>query len=266
VQKQDLLEDLTMRIKSIRLSTPGGGRGSSYAASSRQSLAPASMKTSSLDIPASVSSEVERQLDRAEKRSNIKVKSARTTQAASGSAVRSGDLPLPGKVDISKYIRQDEPKIKQEPDVTVSTPTTDIRGQPQVQSTSILASGPTIASPSPTPSAPASAPTFPASFNLNAQQPSSTPSFGSFKLSLDPGDLSSSHSRGRASTPGTRTHHPAPRINVSAASLADDKPSSAGLSFFPPPSGSKQDGGDGKGGSSSNSPKGFFSLSGFGQK
>lgn len=258
VEKQDLLEDLTMRIKAIRLSTPGGR--SSYAP--RPSIAPPATKTATLDIPADVSAEVERQLDRADKRSSTKLKTtprvAPSSRAIKRSVVQVGALPLPSKIDISSFIRQDEPVVKQEPNTPISTPEIDLRVKPN---------------PAPAPSAP----TLPPSFNLNIPPPApvsdsgtgSGPAspFGSFKLSLDPGDLSSSHSRGRASTPGTRTHHAAPRVSLNTTTSEDKGTGTTApaVSFFPPP-GTSMGQDSGTGGAGKGSPKGFFSLSGFGQK
>lgn len=243
-EKQDLIEDLSMRVKSIRLSTPGSRRMSTIPGP-RNSMGPgAGRKISTLDIPTDIADEVSRVIDREDKKIVIKAKVARLTRAPKG-GLKIGDLP---KIDISSYIRDDEPIIKKEPDTEDIRPTLDARtkSQPPVPDEK-----PTI-SPSPF------------SLNLtpaNPQPPAASPSFGGFTLSLDPGDVSSSHRQ--RSNPGSRAHHPAPRVNLGGASPSSETAGTAapqGLSFFPPPSGFSTSGNAG------NSPKGFFSLSGFGQK
>jgi hypothetical protein len=218
----------------------------SLAPAPRTSLGPG-RKISILDIPTEINDEVSRVIDREDKKIVIKAKVARLTRAT-GRGVRIGDL---GKVDISKYIREDEPVIKKEPDTEVSTPILDARTKSQ------------------SPSVPA-VDTKPSPFSLNLtpapQSTSSTPSFGGFTLSLDPGDVSSSH-RQRTNS-GNRTHHPAPRVNLggsapdAGAGSATSATSPTPMSFFPPPGSSGSASGNGAGAS----PKGFFSLSGFGQK
>jgi len=251
-----LIEDLSMRVKSIRLSTPGSRRS---IAVPRNSIGPgAGRKISTLDIPTEVSDKVSRVIDREDKKVVIKAKTARLTRAPKG-GITIGDLK---KVDISSFIREDEPTIKKEPDseVDLPTPTLDARTKP-VTATPVDVK-PQISSPftldlaSPTTSTPATTTTGP--------QPA-TPSFGGFTLSLDPGDISSSH-RQRTNS-GNRAHHPAPRVNLggSPSDTTAVAPSSP-LSFFPSSSPSGAGTGTGNAGGSGSSPKGFFSLSGFGQK
>jgi len=213
----------------------------------RNSMAPgAGRKISTLDIPTGIADDVSRAIDREDKKIVIKAKVARLTRAPKG-GLKIGDL---SKIDISSYIRDDEPTIKKEPD----TDTEDIKPRLDARTKSH-------------PPVPDEAPTIspsPFSLNLtpaNPHPPAVSPSFGGFKLSLDPGDVSSSHRQ--RSNPGSRAHHPAPRVNLGGASPSSETAGSAapqGLSFFPPPSGSSTNG------SAGNSPKGFFSLSGFGQK
>jgi hypothetical protein len=253
-------------VKSIRLSTPNSRR-TSYIPPPRQSIAPRN-KISTLDIPIEISDEVSRLIDREEKKVIIKTKVARLTRASPGSgsgAIKVGDLS--GKIDISSFIRQDEPEpaVKEELEAEVSTPMVDSRSKSQSSSTP----------PAPNPESTEVKSTLPPAFNLNlntnTEQSTSSPSpsFGGFTLSLNPGDLSSSHSRQRNTTGGSRTHHAAPRVNLVAspsplgegtgtASTSTPAP----VSFFPPPNGAGSASGSGdKGG-----PKGFFSLSGYGQK
>jgi hypothetical protein len=182
-------------------------------------------------------------IDREDKKIVIKAKVARLTRAPKG-GLKIGELP---KIDISSYIREDEPMIKKEPDTEDIKPTLDAR----TKSPSVLPTVETKPQVSP----------FPLNLTPAAPQPTASPSFGGFTLSLDPGDVSSSHRQ--RSNPGSRAHHPAPRVNLGGASPSSEAAGTAspqGLSFFPPPSGSSNNGNAG------NSPKGFFSLSGFGQK
>jgi hypothetical protein len=260
-------------VKSIRLSTPNSRR-TSYIPPPRQSIAPRN-KISTLDIPIEISDEVSRLIDREEKKVIIKTKVARLTRASPGSgsgAIKVGNLPSSsGKIDISSFIRQDEPEpaVKDEPEAEVSTPMVDSRSRSQ----------------SSTPPAPKvqdsteieTKTTLPPAFNLNlntntAQSTSSpSPSFGGFTLSLNPGDLSSSHSRQRNTTGGSRTHHAAPRVNLVASpsplgegTAAPTGSTPAPVSFFPPPNGAGAGAASGSG--DKGGPKGFFSLTGFGQK
>lgn len=252
-----------MRVKSIRLSTPSSRR-TSYLPPPRQSSTAPRNKISTLDIPVDISDEVSRLIDREDKKIVIKTKVARLTRASTAAgAIRIGDLPS-GKIDISSFIRQDEPKVKEEPDAKVFTPALDSRVKSESSSTP---QAPKDQKSTDTQSA------LPPAFNLNLNpDPTSTsgttsspsPSFGGFTLSLNPGDLSSSHSRQRTTTGGTRTHHAAPRVSLVASpsplgegTLSPTTP----VSFFPPPNGATSGGNGDKGG-----PKGFFSLSGFGQK
>jgi hypothetical protein len=221
----------------------------SIAPGPRGSIGPgAGRKISTLEIPIEISDEVSRVIDREDKKIVIKAKVARLTRAPKG-GIKIGNLP---KIDISSFVRDDEPIIKKEPDAEISTPKLDARTKSQSQSPSVPPTIDTKPQISP--------------FNLNltptAPQPTASPSFGGFTLSLDPGDVSSSHRQ--RSNPGSRAHHPAPRVNLGGASPASEIAGTAppqGLSFFPPPSGSSSSGGN-----AGNSPKGFFSLSGFGQK
>jgi hypothetical protein len=255
-----------MRVKSIRLSTPGARRAPAV----RQAQSGIN-KVSTLEIPTEISAAVERATDREEKfKLKLKVKTARLTRASSSTAaVKIGGLPMPGKVDISSLIRKDEPVVKVEAEEIPEVPTTDMRAQAKPATS--LAPVPVAAS--------AAAPsqeqnvTAPSPFSLNISQPPNvtapvpSPSFGGFTLSLDPGDISSSHNRQRGITSGPRSHHAAPKLNLSAgAGSPSDSTTSPvkPMSFFPPPGSNTSPnlggGGDGK------SPKGFFSLSGFGQK
>jgi len=256
-----MIEDLSMRVKSIRLSTPSSRR-TCYLPPPRQSSMAPRNKISTLDIPVDISDEVSRLIDREDKKVVIKSKVARLTRASSASgAIRIGDLPT-GKIDISSFIRQDEPQVKEEPDAKVSTPTLDSRTKLESSSTP---QAPNDQKSTDTQSA------LPPAFNLNPDPTSTSgttsspsPSFGGFTLSLNPGDLSSSHSRQRTTTGGTRTHHAAPRVNLvaSPSPLGEGTSSpTTPVSFFPPPNGATSGGNGDKGG-----PKGFFSLSGFGQK
>jgi hypothetical protein len=245
-EKQDLIEDLSMRVKSIRLSTPGSRRMST-APGPRNSIGPGARKISTLDIPPEIADEVSRVIDREDKKIVIKAKVARLTRAPEG-GIKIGEPP---KIDVSSYIRDDEPIIKKEPDTEDIKPTLDARTKIQSESPSVPPTVETKPQVSP--------------FSLNltpaAPQQTASPSFGGFTLSLDPGDVSSSHRQ--RSNPGSRAHHPAPRVNLGGASPSSEAAGTAspqGLSFFPPPSGSSTSGNAG------NSPKGFFSLSGFGQK
>jgi len=211
----------------------------------RNSIGPGAKKISTLDIPTEIADEVSRVIDREDKKIVIKAKVAKLTRAPKG-GIKIGELP---KIDISSYIRDDEPIIKKEPDTEDIKPTLDARTKSQSESPSVP------------PSIESKPQVSPFSLNLtpSTSQPTTTPSFGGFTLSLDPGDVSSSHRQ--RSNPGSRAHHPAPRVNLGGASPASEAVSSPqGLSFFPPPSGSSTSGNSG------NSPKGFFSLSGFGQK
>jgi hypothetical protein len=209
----------------------------------RNSIGPGAKKISTLDIPTEIADEVSRVIDREDKKIVIKAKVARLTRAPKG-GLKIGELP---KIDISSYIREDEPMIKKEPDTEDIKPTLDAR----TKSPSVLPTVETKPQVSP----------FPLNLTPAAPQPTASPSFGGFTLSLDPGDVSSSHRQ--RSNPGSRAHHPAPRVNLGGASPSSEAAGTAspqGLSFFPPPSGSSNNGNAG------NSPKGFFSLSGFGQK
>ena len=212
----------------------------------RNSIGPGAKKISTLEIPTEIADEVSRVIDREDKKIVIKAKVAKLTRAPKG-GIKIGDLP---KIDISSYIRDDEPIIKKEPDTEDIKPTLDARTKSQSESPSVP---PTIET---------KPQVSPFSLNLTpaAPQPAASPSFGGFTLSLDPGDVSSSHRQ--RSNPGSRAHHPAPRVNLGGSSPSSSEAVSSpqGLSFFPPPSGSST------GGNTGNSPKGFFSLSGFGQK
>jgi len=208
----------------------------------RNSIGPGAKKISTLEIPTEIADEVSRVIDREDKKIVIKAKVAKLTRAPKG-GIKIGDLP---KIDISSYIRDDEPIIKKEPDTEDIKPTLDARTK----------------SPSAPPTIETKPQVSPFSLNLtpSAPHPTASPSFGGFTLSLDPGDVSSSHRQ--RSNPGSRAHHPAPRVNLGGASPSSSEAVSSpqGLSFFPPPSGLSTSGNAG------NSPKGFFSLSGFGQK
>jgi hypothetical protein len=236
-----------MRVKSIRLSTPGSRRMST-APGPRNSIGPGAKKITTLDIPTEIADEVSRVIDREDKKIVIKAKVARLTRAPKG-GIKIGDLP---KIDISSYIRDDEPIIKKEPDTEDIKPILDARTKSQAQSPSVPPTATIDTKPQVSP--------FPLNLTPSTPQPTTTPSFGGFTLSLDPGDVSSSHRQ--RSNPGSRAHHPAPRVNLGGASPSEAAGTAPpqGLSFFPPPAGSS---GSGNAGSS---PKGFFSLSGFGQK
>jgi hypothetical protein len=214
----------------------------------RNSIGPGAKKISTLEIPTEIADEVSRVIDREDKKIVFKAKVARLTRAPKG-GIKIGDLP---KIDISSYIREDEPIIKKEPDTEDIKPTLDARTKSQSQSPSVSPTVETKPQVSP----------FPLNLTPTAPRPpTASPSFGGFTLSLDPGDVSSSHRQ--RSNPGSRAHHPAPRVNLGGASPSSEAAGTAspqGLSFFPPPSGSSNNGNAG------NSPKGFFSLSGFGQK
>jgi len=221
----------------------------------RNSLAPG-RKISTLDIPTDITDGVSRVIDGEDKKIIIKAKVARLTRAPKG-GIKIGDL---GKIDISSYIRDDEPVIKKEPSTEDIKPILDARTKPP---SPIQETKPQIS---------------PFSLNLTSTSTSTTTtpqivstspapatSFGGFKLSLDPGDVSSSHRQ--RSNPSARAHHPAPRVNLGGSSPSSDVASPQGLSFFPPPStpGSASGSGSTPTGNAA-SPKGFFSLSGFGQK
>jgi hypothetical protein len=258
-------------VKSIRLSTPNSRR-TSYIPPPRQSIAPRN-KISTLDIPIEISDEVSRLIDREEKKVIIKTKVARLTRASPGSgsgAIKVGELS--GKIDISSFIRQDEPEpaVKEEPEAEVSTPMMDSRTESQSSSTP---PAPKVPESSTTEVKPTLPPAFNLNLNTNTEQSTSSPSpsFGGFTLSLNPGDLSSSHSRQRNTTGGSRTHHAAPRVNLVASpsplgegTAAPTGSTPAPISFFPPPNGAGAGAASGSG--DKGGPKGFFSLSGFGQK
>ena len=268
IDKQDLIEELSMRVKSIRLSTPGSRK--SLGPSSRQSLSLNTRpKSTTFQIPSEITAEVERQLDQSEKKPTFSARVARSTRVSkTPSTVSVGGLGMPGKIDISAFIRQEQEVVKKEEEEqdsdSIAPHAKDERPRPG--SSSSLADSKPIQSPTGTSTGTVDqSPSFPSSFNLSpaANQgggsiSGSTPAFGGISFSLDPGDLSSTHTRSRTSTSGSsRAHHAAPRLSASPAS--SPTASSTGPSFFPPP-------GEVKPSSEKAGPKGFVSFSGFGQK
>lgn len=271
-----------MRVKSIRLSTPGSrSRSIGATGSSRPSLDTRSRPTV-FQIPQDVVTDVERQLDQQTKKRTFDRKVARSTRIAKNSStVRIANLPLPGKVDISAYIRE-EPKASSSKievdsesedaikshvgderpkpptsDNTDSEPTSTKHNEVNQSSTSRSSFFPPALNlqPGTSPNPPTSEP----GSSSSAQPP---PAFGGIKLSLDPGDLSSTHTRSRAPVSGgSRAHHAAPRLNASPS----PSPGGSGqpsISFFPPPSAS----GGNASATPKDGPKGFFSFSGYGQQ
>lgn len=271
VDKQDLIEDLSLRVKSIRLSTPSGRRSMGYAASGRPSVGPAS-KPVTFEIPKDVTAAVVRQLDLQDKPPKFTSKVARAPRVAkTATSINVGKLGLPGKIDISAFVREDAgtssspSEAKPEPltpsDVSTPVPIADKRPSPGSSKTSERET--TQVTPSISESAKPN--TVPPAFSFSPAPGAGSPSpaaFGGIKLSLDPGDLSSSHTRSRTATAGTRAHHAAPRLGL--APQGDKGGSSPpASSFFPPPASASSTASPS---ADKGSPKGFFSFSGFGQQ
>ena len=283
-----------MRVKSIRLSTPGGRRslGPTSTSTSRQSLSiSARPKATVFQIPSEITAEVERQLDQQDQKPTFRTKVARATRVGkTNSTISAGKLGIPGKIDISAYIRDDEKKevfVKKEEEESdlgssIAPHAQDERPKPGSSSSSSLPLN-IKSDPSSTGDPKVTQPPFPPAFDITPAPPSSSGSpspapapapppagFGGLKFSLDPGDLSSAHTRNRTATsgPGSRAHHAAPRLSASPATTPSAS-SAPAISFFAPPQQSKSDtpsnptnaSGGGKAG-----PKGFVSFSGFGQK
>lgn len=256
-----------MRVKSIRLSTPGSRRSIGYSASSR----PASdirNKVFSFEIPHDVVVDVQRQLDQQDRKMTFTSKVAPVTRTpVTDSTVQVAKLPLPGKVDISAYLRDDKASSSK----TMTGADEGVKAVPADQRPSAAAAAGSTRTPNAIPSddgkpgilpvsSSGAAPAFPPAFSLTPGQ-SPSPAFGGIKLSLDPGDLSSSHTRNRTAIAGsTRAHHAAPRLSASPSS--EKSGTTPAISFFPPSSGGNQASASP---STKNSPKGFFSFSGFGQ-
>lgn len=288
-----------MRVKSIRLSTPGGRRSLGPASNSRQSISiNARPKATVFQIPSEITEDVERQLDQQEHKPAFKIKVARSTRVGkTSSTISVGKLGMPGKIDISAFIRDDDKKEvlvkkeKEEEDVdsrsSITPHAQDQRPKPGSSSSSSLP--PNIKSdPSFSGDTTPTEPPFPPSFSLTpaptsgAGSPSPAPppapvsapkGFGGMKFTLDPGDLSSAHTRSRTavSGAGSRAHHAAPRLGASpAASPSASSPPA--ISFFAPPqsksdtSGNPNSANTNTGGNGKAGPKGFVSFSGFGQK
>lgn len=272
VEKQDLIEDLNQRVKSIRLSTPGGRRSLGPTTTSRPSMSTNTRpsKATAFQIPSDVTAEVERQMDQMEKPTFIPKVARATRVSKNASTVSVGKLGMPGKIDISAFIRDDKKDVsvkKEEPESvsesSIAPHVKDERPKPGSSSSAADVKSDRSSTDKPT------QPSFPSSFNLTPAPSSgtgSTPStsaFGAMKFSLDPGDLSSAHTRSRTAISGTsRAHHAAPRLSASPASSPSASTPPAISFFAPPKSGSGEaDSASGKAG-----PKGFVSFSGFGQK
>lgn len=246
-----------MRVKSIRLSTPGSRRSTGYTPTSRQTQ-DVRNKAISFAVPPEIVTDVQRQLDRQDRKLSFSSNVARVTRAGkTGSTVQVGKLPLPGKVDIAAWLRDDDSmaSAKVEPEEKISVIVTDQRpapGSARAPSSAEIKADATTAT--------ASGSSFPPAFSLTPGPTTSSPSpaFGGIKLSLDPGEISSSHNRSRAAVAGTRAHHSAPRLNSSPSS--EKSGYTPAVSFFPPPGGETS-----ASPSTKNSPKGFFSFSGYGQ-